>query len=180
MGDFWAKLGLTAGDWRVGAIAVTLLVTGFDAHAQSADDQFLTVIVGSDTTIRQVANEYLSDPDLWPEILATPPGSNSIADLNPGMELRIPVNEITGRQSGADRIARADPEGQPGRRPDLRAGEIELAVDLHEQALAETPGARVARRPRNLPSPPSTRRPRRSRSREIAARPEGRGAGLRP
>jgi hypothetical protein len=133
VGDCWAKFGLTAGNWRVGAFALALLVAGFDAHAQSADDQYLTVIVGSDTTIRQVAEEYLSDADLWPEILRTS-GIESIADLKPGMELRIPVNEISAANQALieslGQIQKANEAGAQIFAPE----NIELAVDLHEQA----------------------------------------------
>ena len=97
-------------------------------------EEYLTVTIGSDETIRQVAEKYLSDPDLWPEILRSS-GINSIADLAPGMELRIPVNEITAANQALieslGQIQKANAAGAQIFAPD----EIGRAVDLHEQAL---------------------------------------------
>ena len=104
-------------------------------RAQS-DDDFLIVTIGSNETIREVAEKYLSDPDLWPEILRSS-GINSIADLTPGMELRIPVNEITSANqaliASLGQIQKANQAGAQIFAPD----EISRAVDLHEQALQQ-------------------------------------------
>jgi len=99
-----------------------------------AESEFLIVTIGSDDTIREVAERYLSDPDLWPEILRSS-GIESIADLTPGMELRIPVNEITSANQALveslGQIQKANLAGAQLFAPD----EIGRAVDLHEQAL---------------------------------------------
>ena len=112
------------------AVAVLLVVSLSAAHA----DEYLTVTIGSDETIRQVAEKYLSDPDLWPEILRSS-GINSIADLTPGMELRVPVNEITAANQALieslGQIQKANQAGAQIFAPD----EIGRALDLHEQAL---------------------------------------------
>ncbi|MCP4385428.1 MAG: hypothetical protein GY798_29115 [Hyphomicrobiales bacterium] len=101
---------------------------------RAQDSPYLTVTIGSDETIRQVAEKYLSDPDLWPEILRSS-GVESIADLKPGMELRIPVSEITSANAALiaalGQIQRANEAGAQIFAPD----EIGRAVDLHEQAL---------------------------------------------
>ncbi len=104
------------------------------ALAQTDESGFLVVTIGSDDTIREVAEKYLSDPDLWPEILRSS-GVESIADLRPGMELRIPVNEITSANQALveslGQIQKANLAGAQIFAPD----EIGRAVDLHEQAL---------------------------------------------
>ncbi len=116
--------------WRFAVSLVCALIT---APANAADD-FLIVTIGSDETIRQVADRYLSDPDLWPEILKTS-GIDSIADLKPGMELRVPVNEITSANKAIlealGQIQKANLAGAQIFAPE----EIGRAVGLHEQAL---------------------------------------------
>ena len=119
------------------ALGFALVLAGAadPARAQSNDD-FLVVTIGSNETIREVAEKYLSDPDLWPEILRSS-GINSIADLTPGMELRIPVNEITSANqaliASLGQIQKANQAGAQIFAPD----EIGRAVDLHEQALQQ-------------------------------------------
>ena len=112
------------------ALAVLLAISLGTARA----DEYLTVTIGSDETIRQVADKYLSDPDLWPEILRVS-GIASIADLTPGMELRIPVTEITAANQALieslGQIQKANEAGAQIFAPD----EIGKAVDLHERAL---------------------------------------------
>jgi hypothetical protein len=113
---------------------VALVTLAGSPRAQTDDSGFLVVTIGSDDTIREVAEKYLSDPDLWPEILRSS-GVESIADLKPGMELRIPVTEITTANQALveslGQIQKANLAGAQIFAPD----EIGRAVDLHEQAL---------------------------------------------
>jgi hypothetical protein len=101
-----------------------------------AAEETITVVIGSDQTIREVAEKYLSDPDLWPEILKSS-GIRSVADLHPGMELTIPVNEISSANKALiealGQIQKANAAGAQIFAPD----EIGRAVDLHEQALVQ-------------------------------------------
>lgn len=105
------------------------------ARAETSSD-YLAVTIGSNETIREVADRYLGDPDLWPEILRVS-GIASSADLKPGMELRIPVNEITTANQALvesiGQIQKANLAGAQIFAPD----EIGRAVDLHEQALQQ-------------------------------------------
>jgi hypothetical protein len=116
------------------AAAAAAVLTGIAGGALAAEAEFLTVTIGSDETIREVAEKYLSDPDLWPEILRSS-GINSIADLQPGMELKIPVNEITSANQALigslGQIQKANQAGAQIFAPD----EISRALDLHELAL---------------------------------------------
>lgn len=117
--------------WGRRAFVFAVAVT-FAFRATAAE--FLAVTIGSDETIRQVAEKYLSDPDLWPEILRSS-GIDSIADLKPGMELKVPVNEITEANKALiealGQIQKANAAGAQIFAPD----ELGRAVDLHEQAL---------------------------------------------
>ncbi|MCC6792298.1 MAG: FecR domain-containing protein [Thermomicrobiales bacterium] len=124
-----ARLGVVA------AFAAVLPALGISAWAQDGSG-YLVVTIGSKETIREVADRYLSDPDLWPEILRVS-GIESIADLKPGMELRIPVNEITTANQALvesiGQIQKANLAGAQIFAPD----EIGRAVELHEQALEQ-------------------------------------------
>ncbi|WP_421724757.1 FecR domain-containing protein [Bauldia sp.] len=123
------------------AVCAALLAATGATYSTAQDGAYLTVTIGDDETIRQVADKYLSDPDLWPEILRSS-GVESIADLRPGMQLLIPVSEITAANqaliSALGQIQRANRAGAQIFAPD----EIGRAVDLHEQALEQ----RLARR----------------------------------
>ena len=54
----------------------------------------LAVIVQKGQTLRNIAEEYLDDANLWQEILQAS-GLKSSADVKPGMELKIPQNAIS-------------------------------------------------------------------------------------
>ncbi|WP_157961590.1 FecR domain-containing protein [Acuticoccus kandeliae] len=62
--------------------------------AQGAQERYLTVSYDAARPIRDVAAEYLDDPNLWPDILATT-GVSAVSDLRPGDALRIPANAIS-------------------------------------------------------------------------------------
>ncbi|HZP21487.1 MAG TPA: FecR domain-containing protein [Bauldia sp.] len=119
---------------RLCRLAASFLFLGGAVFPAFADDQYLTVTIGPEQTIRDVADKYLSDPDLWPEILKAS-GIASVADLHPGMELRIPVNEISAANKALiesiGQIQKANAAGAQIFAPE----EIGKAVDLHEQAL---------------------------------------------
>lgn len=118
------------------ALAASVALAGPARAETDGGGDFLVVTIGSDETIREVADRYLSDPDLWPEILRSS-GIETIADLRPGTELRIPVNEITSANraliESLGQIQKANLAGAQIFAPD----EIGRAVDLHEQALAK-------------------------------------------
>ncbi len=132
--------GLLFGCLRAALVGAALATMWLGAAARAQDGDYITVTIGSDETIRQVAEKYLSDPDLWPEILRSS-GVESIADLHPGMELKIPVSEITTANQALiealGQIQKANLAGAQIFAPD----EIGRALDLHEQALEK----RVAR-----------------------------------
>ena len=155
------------------------LIFALQPAAQAADDQYLHVTLDPDQTIRQVAEKYLSDPDLWPDILRAS-GIQFDRRSPPGHGAPHPGHRRLGRQQGARRVARPDPEGQPGRRADLRPRRDRPRRRPARAGAAEAAGTRVARRRRSSPSPPSTSRDDRDREGGSQARPGRRGAGLRP
>ena len=110
------------------------MIFALQPGARAADDQYLHVTLDPDQTIRQVAEKYLSDPDLWPDILSAS-GIQSIADVRPGTELLIPVTVVSAANKALveslGQIQKANQAGAQIFAPD----EIGRAVDLHEQAL---------------------------------------------
>ncbi len=70
-------------------LAGLLLLAGA-AAAQST----LTVVVEEGQHIRDIAREYLNDPNLWSELLKTN-DLGSVTDVRPGMKLRIPRNQVS-------------------------------------------------------------------------------------
>ena len=119
---------------RAGVFALTGILC---AHvAVAADEQYLKVTLPEGQTIRQIAEKYLADPDLWTEILKAS-GIDSIADLHPGVELKIPANEISAaNQALIESIAQIQKANVAGAQI-FATEEITRAVDLHDQALVK-------------------------------------------
>ncbi len=115
-----------------GLLLILLLSHGVSS---AAADTF-KIRVKDGQTLRDIAEEYLGDPDMWVEILranALP----SITDVRAGTELVIPAAEIstTNRALGKAlrEIQQATEEGAR-----LFAGaEIEKAIGLYEEGLAK-------------------------------------------
>lgn len=76
--------------------SICLLFTLFcfpnSSWAQIGDT--LTITVKAGLSIREIAEEYLGDPDLWRDILRAN-NVNSAADIEIGMTLNIPVKSIS-------------------------------------------------------------------------------------
>jgi hypothetical protein len=115
-------------------LALALLPFGPARGASGADSQFLALTLAPGQTIRDIAEKYLGDPDLWPEILKTS-GIASIADLHPGMDLKIPVTEVSAANKAIleslGQIQKANEAGAQLFAPD----EIGQAIGFQEQAL---------------------------------------------
>ena len=92
-----AGFGMVAGDsrnWRT-AVARLLLVAALSAPALAApvEGPLESVVFAPGDTIRGVAERYLKDADLWPQILELS-GIASPTELRAGVELKIPVVQV--------------------------------------------------------------------------------------
>lgn len=115
-------------------IICSLLLFAIVIHAQQ--QSVLKITVKEKQTIRDVAKEYLNDPDLWEEILK----SNKLrapSDVKPGMSLTIPYNQIMRCKKAVDealaQIQNATKSGAKSFAPD----QINKAINLHTQSLKE-------------------------------------------
>ena len=81
-------------DWR-GAAGRLLVVLALAAPALAApvEGPLESVVFEAGDTIRGVAERYLKDADLWPQILELS-GIASPAELRPGVALQIPVMQV--------------------------------------------------------------------------------------
>lgn len=128
----WQRLTL-AGLCFAGSLAVS------PAGAQPVQGPLAEVTYEAGDTIRSVAEEYLNDPDLWPQILELS-GIASTADLEPGSVLRIPVEQVAAADgalaTSLEAIQRATAEGARI----FASLEIEAAIE-HREAAVERRGA---------------------------------------
>ena len=128
---------------RARLIAVGMLLTAFGSvlpqpvsgAAAGAADGMVRVTLKEGQSLRDLAQQHLGDPNLWTEILKAS-GLASVADAKPGVELRIPVTQVSraGKvvASALDHIQAATQAGAKV----FAADQIDEAVALHEQAQA--------------------------------------------
>src|SRR5258707_6216831 len=102
----------------------------FPTSAQDA--RIVTVSLAPDQTIRQVAEQYLGDPDLWPEILRTS-NLSSAADLSAGSLLRVPVDVIGAANRAIDRAVAQIRDANVAGAQLLAPDEIGHAVSLYDK-----------------------------------------------
>lgn len=114
-------------------LAAIWLITSAPAGAQERSS--ITLTVEEDQSLRDIAEEYLGDPDLWSEILRAN-GLDSITDVQPGSQIEIPVGPIAEAnraiEASLQAIAKATGEGARLFAPD----QIEQAIELHETAMS--------------------------------------------
>lgn len=106
------------------------------SNAMAQDSERFAVTVGEGQSLRDIAQEYLGDPDLWSEILRAN-NLDAITDVKPGIELQIPVTQISNANralsESLEAIQVATREGARLFAPD----EIAAAIRLRESAVAE-------------------------------------------
>jgi hypothetical protein len=104
------------------------------APTLAQQSEFLIVKLEPNQTIREVAQKYLGDPDLWTEVLRTS-GLNSITDLRQGAELRLPATAIsTANKALVDARGQIQTANLAGAQ--IFAHEnISKAISLHDAAL---------------------------------------------
>lgn len=116
-------------------IILALLLSAASQPALCSEDAFLKVRLAEGQNLRELARLHLGDPNLWTEILRAS-GLASVADARPGVELRIPVTQVSRANralaAALDHIRSATEAGAKV----FAAGEIEQAVAFHEQALS--------------------------------------------
>ncbi|MCP4352497.1 MAG: LysM peptidoglycan-binding domain-containing protein [Desulfobacterales bacterium] len=76
-----------------GMFLVLMLSAGKNVSA-AGGSLVITVKVEKNQSIRDIAQQYLNDPDLWPDVLRSN-GLKSPHEVLPGMTLRIPVGAIS-------------------------------------------------------------------------------------
>ncbi len=121
--------------YRICGLAALLLWTllALPASAQDRPEQ-IEIVVREGQTLRQLAGEYLEDPDLWRELLRAS-GLSSPAEVRPGVRLQVPRNEVTLALRTLD-DARLAIRGATEIGAQVLAGaELRDAVALHDRAL---------------------------------------------
>ncbi|TSD87203.1 hypothetical protein FFK22_018590 [Mycobacterium sp. KBS0706] len=112
--------------------AIVVLALAISPPAAKAET--IEVQLQPNQTLRQLSEQYLGDPDLWPEILKASDIA-SVAQLPSGQLLRVPVDLIAAAERTltrcADQIRLANLAGAQLFAPD----EIKDAIDLYDRAL---------------------------------------------
>jgi hypothetical protein len=122
---------------RVLLIAVGTLLTAFvpvtPQPALAATDGMVQVTLKEGQSLRDLARQHLGDPNLWTEILKAS-GLASVADAKPGVELLIPVTQVSrAGRAVASALNHIQAATQAGAKV-FAADQIDEAVALHEQA----------------------------------------------
>ncbi len=129
-----AGLILGASRARRAALLFLCLIALSPASFAQNDSEYVRARLAPQQTIRQLALQYLEDGNLWPDILRAS-GVQSIADLRPGQELRIPANEIsTANTAVVDALMQIQGANRAGARI-FAPTEINKAVSLYDDAL---------------------------------------------
>lgn len=101
----------------------------------AAEEQSLTVVVRDGQSLRDIAEEYFNDPNLWGEILRVNE-LGAAENVKPGMKLKVPSNEITlanaALVSSLEIIQKATETGAQI----FAADELKGAVGSRQEALA--------------------------------------------
>ena len=96
--------GLLRSACRAAVSSLALVALGQAPSISVARAEILEVQLAPNQTIRELCEQYLGDPDLWPEILKA---SNlaSVAELAPGVLFRVPVDLIAAADRAVARCA---------------------------------------------------------------------------
>jgi hypothetical protein len=122
----WNKRGL-------GLIVAVIL--GLQATAAiAAGDELLTVRVKEGQSLRDLAKQYLGDPDLWTEILRA--NGLALGDVHPGTELKIPAGRIAAANQALEAALNTIQQATEQGARLFAATEIGQAIKLRDSALA--------------------------------------------
>ena len=165
--------------WRRSAMggAVAVVLAASLVRAAPVEGPLETVVFEAGDTIRGVAERYLKDADLWPQILELS-GVGSPAELRPGTELMVPVQQVAAADEALAfslvAIQKATAEGARIFAP----VEIGSAIENRDTAVERRDVGRLGRGRRATPASPSTSRRPGAGDLARAARPGGGGGGL--
>lgn len=87
-------------------------------------------------SIRQLADDYLGDADLWTEILEAS-GLPSVVDLEPGQELRLPVSQVKAANRALNLAQRGIQHANQTGAQLFAPRIIARAIGLYDEALVE-------------------------------------------
>lgn len=102
--------------------------------AAAQKEKVVTVVVEPNQSIRDIAEKYLKNPDLWIDILREN-NISSAADVKPGMTLRIPVESISRATSELEKARSTIQTADKAGAKIFAASAIDSAVSLRNQAL---------------------------------------------
>lgn len=117
---------------RGSALLFAILLSG---GIPSAAAEALTIRVKDGQSLRDIAEEYLGDPDMWVEILRAN-ALSSITDVRPGLELVIPAAEIAAANRALGKALQAIQDATEEGARLFAAAEIEKGFQLYEAGLA--------------------------------------------
>ncbi len=117
------------------AASLSVPVPSTDAMAdERADMVVVSLEPGQD--IRQLADLYLGDPNLWPDILKSS-NVRSVAALSAGRELRIPVDAVTAAKRALDQSLQHIQDANAAGAQIFAPIEIAAAIDYRDGALGK-------------------------------------------
>ncbi len=115
-------------------LALTLLLLAGRPAMAAAD--YTTLVVKPGQGVREIARDYLGDPELWKEILENN-GLTSPVQIQPGMSLHIPSRQVVEANRTIDTLQEKVNEAIRLSARVFAEGEISRAVTLRDQALAK-------------------------------------------
>ena len=121
---------------RRGAGLILTVMLGLQAAAAiAANEQLLTVRVKEGQSLRDLAQEYLGDPDLWTEILRA--NGLTAGDVRAGTELKIPAGQIAEANKALGKaLSLIQQATEQGARL-FAAEQIGQAIKLRDAAIAQ-------------------------------------------
>lgn len=115
-------------------ILISIITFGFADTLSAADADGLTITVEANQSIRDIAQKYLNNPDLWEDILRENK-LKSAADVKPGMQLFIPVKAITSAIAELDKSHKTIQEATQAGAKIFATEDINRAIDNRNRAL---------------------------------------------
>lgn len=119
---------------RLGMAIVAILIMSSTGYSQ--DDGMVTIIVEKNQNVREIAQKYLDNPDLWPDILHAN-NMMSVHELLPGMQLKIPVKMILKVEETVNRSRDLIQKATQAGARILAADAISSAIFYQNRALDE-------------------------------------------